>query len=472
MRYLCSIILGAALLSATVLFSSTGLEALEPPTDPLFTASGEHNQWYLHQVGLDARASSAWSGLGALQPVVVAVVDSGLDWNHLDIAWDNLWRNESEIPGNGIDDDNNGYVDDVIGYNFIGANNKPWDHDGHGTFVSGVIAATWNNGEGIAGINPKARIMVLKALNSFGHSRASYVAQAIVYAADHGARVINLSLGGQELTTVQKKAVEYAVARGVLLVVAAGNEGRELEGFGIAALPEVLTVGATDRDGQRAAFSNFGPAIDIMAPGVDIVSARARYTDTLRDIPGATYAGGSAYVGADKRYYMAGGTSFSAPIVSGIASLLFARNPSLTAADVKRILLNSARDIETPGRDNLSGWGLVDASAALKADKDYFIDAAITGVNVVPGADGQPEVQVLGTANANRIDRYEVELGAGEEPASFRKGSKPLKEPVTDGLVGVIPATEFGGSTVWILKLRVFHADGSSREARFKLELG
>lgn len=465
---LCSVLT----LTWALVLATLPLQALEPPRDPLFSAGAANNQWYLHHIGLGEGDDSAWRDLDKLQPVTVAVVDSGLDWNHLDIAWENLWRNEGEIPDNGIDDDGNGYVDDVIGYNFIGGNNKPWDHDGHGTFVAGVIAGTWNNGAGIAGINPQAKIMVLKALNSFGHSRASYVAEAIVYAVDNGARIINLSLGGPELTTIQRKAVEYAVSRNVLIVVAAGNEGRELEGFGIAALPEVLTVGATDRNDRRAAFSNFGPQVDIMAPGIDIVSLRARYTDTLRDIPGATYQSGSAFVGEDKRYYIAGGTSFSAPIVSGVASLLLSRDPSLSAAQVKRMLVNSARDIETPGRDNLSGWGLVDAKAALAADPEYFVEAVISGVAVVQGADGQHQVQVTGTANADRIKSFSVELGAGEEPTTFRQGSQALESAVIDGVVGVVPAAEFAGATVWILRLRVYHADGSFREARFRLQLG
>jgi len=138
----------------------------------------------------------------------VAVIDSGLDWNHRDFDWNNLWHNDGEIADNGIDDDGNGYVDDMIGYNFIGHNNKPWDHDGHGTFVAGLIAGSWNS-EGIAGINPAARIMVLKALNSFGHTRASYIAEAITYAVDNGARIINISVGGEGLISLEGRADHY-----------------------------------------------------------------------------------------------------------------------------------------------------------------------------------------------------------------------------------------------------------------------
>ncbi|MGP5761546.1 S8 family peptidase [Pseudomonas aeruginosa] len=424
-------------------------------------------------MGLTSGQDSAWNLLGDNpQPVVVAVIDTGLDWHHQDFNWNNLWRNAGEIPDNGIDDDNNGYVDDVIGWDFFANSNKPWDHDGHGTLVAGIVAADTGNGTGMAGINPHARIMVLKALNSFGHTRASYLAKAIVYAVDNGARIINMSVGGQELGTIEREAIDHAISKGVLVVVAAGNEGVEVSNYGIAGLGGVLTVAATDLNDKRAAFSNWGTPIDIAAPGVEVLGLRARRTDTMRDIAGVEYVNGANYVGGDKRYYRASGTSFAAPIVAGVASLLFSQDPSLTAVEVKRMLLNSARDIETPGRDNLSGWGLVDARAALKADREYFIAAAISGVEVVPGADGQPQVQVLGTADANRIKSFVVELGAGEEPASFKKGSSPQASAVVDGVVGVIPAAELAGSTVWILRLTVEHADGSSRETRFRLQLG
>ena len=117
----------------------------------------------------------AWRLLGNQGAPVVAMIDTGLDWNHKDINWQNIWRNPGETSDNDIDDDNNGYVDDIIGWDFFGRHN-PFDHDGHGAFVSGVIAADKDNRAGIAGINPNAKIMVLKSLNSFGHTRASYLA--------------------------------------------------------------------------------------------------------------------------------------------------------------------------------------------------------------------------------------------------------------------------------------------------------
>jgi subtilisin family serine protease len=220
---------------------------LSPPDNHYFTSQGSWgqkypDQWALQRIGFDASPNSAWRLVKQnAQPVVVAVIDTGLDWNHRNIDPENIWRNPKETAGNGVDDDKNGYVDDVIGWDFFDRDGKPWDFDGHGTFVSGLIAGSWKDKSGIAGINPFARLMILKAVNNFGHSRASYVAEAIAYAADNGARVINLSLGGKEPTKVAQAAIDYAYSKGVVIVVAAGNEGADISKFGITGSDKVLT---------------------------------------------------------------------------------------------------------------------------------------------------------------------------------------------------------------------------------------
>jgi subtilisin family serine protease len=425
--------------------------------------------WAFHRIGLTAGPDSAWRLLPAtLQPVTIAVIDTGLDWNHLDISWDNIWRNP-RAQGDAVPS-RDGYKDDLIGWDFVAGNNHPWDFDGHGTFVTGLIAASWTSGAGMPGVNPAAKIMVLKALNAFGNTRASYIAQAIAYAADNGARVINISIGGKELTTVEQTAVKYAAGKGVLIVIAAGNDGVELKNYGLAGLPGVITVGATDHDDHRALFSNWGRAVDIVAPGLDILSLRARYTDTLRDIPGATYKAGGAYVGADKRYYVAGGTSFSAPLVTGVASLLFAKDPTLTAAEVKRMLLNSAKDVEGKGVNQFTGYGLLDARAALAADRTFFITAEVGGVSVVSDPKGAL-VEVQGTADADAFAGAEVDLGSGEAPTTFKR-VLGVDGPVQSAALGRIPAADFAGSQVWIVRLVVHHKNGRAREARFRLQLG
>jgi len=155
---------------------------LEPPDNHYFVSEGSWgqaypDQWALKRIGFDASPQSAWRLVKRdAEPVIVAVIDSGLDWNHKNIDWDSIWHNPKEIPGNGIDDDSNGYVDDVIGWDFFDQDNQPWDYDGHGTMVAGIIAGSWNDKSGIAGVNPFTRLMVVKAINNFGHTRASYIA--------------------------------------------------------------------------------------------------------------------------------------------------------------------------------------------------------------------------------------------------------------------------------------------------------
>lgn len=397
------------------------------------------------------------------------MIDTGLDWHHRDISWDNIWTNPGEIPNNGVDDDRNGYVDDMIGWNFFGDDNKPWDHDGHGTFVSGIITGSWGN-DGIAGINPQARIMVLKGINNFGHTRASYLAEALVYAVDNGARVINMSMGGEGTTRVELEAMRYAWSRGAVIVVAAGNSATDTADYGIASIPEALVVAATDTDDKRAVFSNWGASVDIAAPGVDVLSLRARRTDLMRDIPGVVYEPGAAYVGEDHLYYRSSGTSFAAPIVAGVASLLLTDNPRLTNEEVVRILLNSAAEAELPGVDQYTGYGIVDAKAALKADPAFFVAAGITGVEVVQSTAG-PAVRVLGTADANRFGRAWFELGSGEEPRKWKRVGDPIRTRVQSSTLSQVPAREFAGSPVWQLKLVVEHGGGERREARFRLDL-
>ncbi len=422
------------------------------------------DSWALEHVGVagDMNQSS--------QPIVVAVIDTGIDWNHLDFARENLWRNDGETPDNGIDDDGNGYVDDIIGWDFFANDNKPWDNDGHGTFVAGVIAATHGNDAGIDGINPQARIMVLKALNNFGRTRASYVARAIAYAVDNGARIINLSVTGPGFPKVVQDAVNYANDKGVLVIVAAGNRAEDIDNATPSRLRGAMYVGATDQQGSRAVFSNVGSALNIAAPGVDVVSLKARATDFMYSSATTSYVPGDAVLGEDKRYYRATGTSFATPIVSGIASLVWANNPDLSARDVKRILEQSARDVEVPGRDRLTGYGVVDAKAALAADPAYFIHADIPAVQRIDVADGT-FLQVIGVADANLFAKAALELGQGENPERFTPVGDPLLDRVGLGELGRIPAAAFEGGDTWTIRLIVEHAEGRKREARYVVDL-
>lgn len=446
--------------------------------DPFFVSKGAwgqgfDDQWGLKRIGFgapDAR-DSAWArSAEATQPVVVAVVDTGLDWRHPDFNNANLWRNAGERE-NGIDDDGNGYVDDLIGWNFLDQDNNPWDLAGHGTFVTGIIAAATGNGEGIAGINGHARIMPLKALSFMGAGRATIVAEAIYYAVRNGARIINLSLGSPRFSAAEERAIRHANEQGVLVIVASGNDGGDIVDFGPAGSPNVITVAASTSDDQRAGYSNFGQQVDITAPGSDILSLRARRTDFILMTLPLNYEPGGAFVGQEGRYYRASGTSFAAPFVSAVASLLWSRNPDLSAEQVRRILLQSARDIDAPGVDQNTGYGLLDASAALAADPEFHVDAAITGVAVVQR--GQSVLlQITGTADADRLEGAVIEAGPGENPTSWTPISRKIASPVRDDVLDEVDARTFASGKQWTLRLTTTHKNGKQRQARFVVNVG
>jgi subtilisin family serine protease len=444
------------------------LSAQAPKTDPYWTSSGSWGQKQRDQWGLERIGWSPALAREAKAPVIVAVIDTGLDYYHKDLASQRVFFNAREIL-NGRDDDGNGYIDDVLGWNFVDGNGNPWDHAGHGTHVAGIIAAQTGNGEGIAGMHPGVRILPIKVLNFIGQGRSSRVAEAIYYAVGMGARVINLSLGG-ELSQAALRAIDYAAGKGAVVVVAAGNDGKEISKNRAAGLPNVITVGATDEKDQRASFSSFGEAIDVAAPGVDILSLRARRTDVALVAGLAGYQGGSNFVGPQARYYRASGTSFAAPFVSGAAALILSQNPELDPAAIKRMIVHSARDIGVPGVDPDTGFGLLDLKAALAADPRFFLDAGIAEISV-QRKDDQVFVRVTGTADADSYGSAWIELGQGEAPSQWKRISRSLDKPVRAGVLDDLPASHFAASPVWMLRLIVRHANGKQRETRHVLRL-
>lgn len=311
------------------------------PSDPLVP---EQSQWRALD-GVDAYPLFYDSSLGRRRAVVIAVIDTGADIEHEDLRGA-LWVNTDEVAGNGVDDDQNGYVDDVNGYNFADGNGDPrpqgsWSGNYHGTHVAGLAGAKGNNGVGGSGImGIGARIMVL---NVFGGDAGAFnhnTENAIRYAADNGADVINLSIGGSSGSTSYRAAIEYAVSRGVSIFAAAGNENRQL-GEEYAPMPGaygplidgMLTVGSVDaNDGGWSEFSNYGSThVEIAAPGSH---DSARDIGLLSTLPGNSYG-------------RLQGTSMSTPIVSGAAALsiqlMRALGYKATPARVEAILKETAR---------------------------------------------------------------------------------------------------------------------------------
>lgn len=298
------------------------------------------NQWNVHLIGLP----DAWLfSRGDSRPI--AIIDTGVDFYHPDLG-NKLWRNMDEIPLNGLDDDANGYVDDYRGWDFVNWDAFPQDDYGHGTHVAGITAAETDNSEGIAGISWFSPIMPLKVLDSTGFGSWADIAEGVIYAADNGAHILNMSLGASAYSATLHAAVQYAYGRGCLLVAAAGNYCGSL--FYPAAYPEVMAVAATTPYDERADFSCQDSRLDVAAPGVNIYST---YPTSMRYPP---------YTGMN-------GTSMASPHVAGLAALLWAYHPGATAAQIAQIITSTAKDIYPWGRDANTGWGRIDAAAAFLA---------------------------------------------------------------------------------------------------------
>jgi subtilisin family serine protease len=223
---------------------------------------------------------------------MVGVIDTGIDYNHPDLAA-NVWTNPLEIPGNGIDDDGNGYVDDVHGYDFVNRDGDPMDDHGHGTHVAGTIAAVANNGIGVAGVSWHAKVMALKFLDAGGSGWVSDAVEALNYATDMGAKITNNSWGGGEYSTALRDAIAAANSAGAVFVAAAGNSANNNDAtpFYPAGYegPNVIAVAATDASDTLAVFSNFGRnTVQLGAPGVGIYSTVPPWAPLVAPAPPAT----------------------------------------------------------------------------------------------------------------------------------------------------------------------------------------
>jgi subtilisin family serine protease len=289
-----------------------------------------------------AHALDAWDVEAGDPATVIAVVDTGADASHPDLDG-NLWTNPGETPGNDEDDDGNGFTDDIYGWDFLSGDATPQDAHGHGTHVAGIAAAEWDNGLGGSGACPECSLMILRAGN--GTFRSSDVIAAVRYAADNGADVINLSLGGPQWTKAERNALSYAIGKGSLVVAASGNDDRNNDTlwyrpsfvFGPSYpasydLPGLISVAASKPDDTYAGFSNVGrDSVDLAAPGTNIFST----------LPGG--------FGAES------GTSMASPFVAGVAGLLRSANPAWTPVQTQNAILNGVDEGMPAGRSLTNG---------------------------------------------------------------------------------------------------------------------
>jgi subtilisin family serine protease len=356
----------------------------------------------------DTDAGDAWdAGIGG--GVTVAVIDSGIDLAHPDLAA-NVWRNPGESglgrELNGLDDDHNGRVDDWRGWDFVAGDSNPADENGHGTHVAGTIAALRGNGIGVAGVADGSRLMALRVLNAQGTGSVAGVILAYAYAAQAGAKVVNLSLGSSVSSQAEYDAI--AASPEMLFVAAAGNGGDDEIGddndlypeYPCAyALPNVVCVAASDNRDRLASFSNYGHlTVDLAAPGVDILST----------VPG----GG---------YLWASGTSMATPHVSGAAALLWAASPGASVSQIKSALLDGVDPLAAfAGRTSTGGRLNVLGSLRMVADVDLAPAAPAPAPSPAPAAAPAPPA-----APAPDAEEAETEPPAGQPKSSIGDATPP-----------------------------------------------
>ena len=368
---------------------------------------------------MDIDAPEAWGVTIGSSSTIIAVLDTGVDQYNPDLAG-HLWTNPNPYG-------DQGFYDDIHGWNFVSNTNNVQDDDGHGTHVTGIIAAWSNNGFGVSGVNWNAQIMPVKVLDSQGNGTTDATVAGIYYAVQHGAKVINASWGGGAYSQAMLDALNYANSQGVVFVAAAGN-GSGYTGLGTSndAIPEYpasyrtpneIVVAAVDSSGNLASFSNYGPnTVDLAAPGVNILS---------------TYPESMPQFGAPQGFDWLSGTSMATPYVTGVVSLVAGLHPNWTAAQLLQQVLDTVKPL--PGlTGKVATGGMVDAYNAVA--NVYTATASPTPVGpngLITGGSSDGDVlasilassaygtQVGGTNSAFVNGVFEAELGRAADPGSL-----------------------------------------------------
>ncbi len=449
------------------------------PSDPKY----EEQKWYLEAI----RTPEVWDFQTGLARVIVAVVDSGVMCSHPDLE-NKLWRNFGETPNNGVDDDNNGYTDDVFGYDFVGAETGRLDEDdlpgdsdpcvfagdpsvgnglddnndgktdygvSHGTHLAGVIAAASNNVTGVTGACWECRIMPVRVVEAEGGARSNDVADGIIYAAANGAKVINISIGNDGEPLVIKEAIAVAQDRfGAVVVAAAGNANSTPIQYP-ARDPNVIAVGASNKaiPPGRGLFSggggsNWGPEVDLVAPGIDLVTTHVCSPTQVGALPGCSGTG-------DGTYELDEGTSIATPLVSGIVGLMLSQNPALTPLEIEGRLKATAKPlgddpVDTPDAGpNWAGAGMVDAFRAV---------ASVTPPTLLTPADNTP-LNRIGTSltwqNPPGTTQYQIRItpANGDGPDINLIRVPETKYEVVEPVFGVGPYVMLPGMTyTWMVR--------------------
>ncbi len=411
------------------------------PNDSAYTS-----QWALQKIEME----KAWDIEKGSPNILVGVIDTGIDFLHPDLK-DNIWVNPGEdvqrrgvfdsTAFNGKDDDGNGFVDDIIGWDFVNHTNNPVDWNGHGTAVAGVIAARANNGIGVAGIALGCKLVVLRAFDETGLGEDANIASAIVYAADNGVRVINMSFGDVVISPIMRDMIQYAYDKNVVLVASSGNVGGDDQHYP-SNYSGVISVGATTKEDFLTFFTTYGELLDLVAPGESIA------TTTL---------------GGGYREYS--GTSFAAPHVSAVAALIVSHNPAYTSEEVRGILVSSADGVGGEGWSHRFGAGRLNAYKALKliyAPK-VRIESPMTDAGIA-----QNSVVVLGLAASLFLQSYSLYYGVGQNPSQWFE-IQPLtpRQVISDTIA--VWNTQGLADTSYILRLVVTERSGKTIEDKIRV---
>jgi hypothetical protein len=366
--------------------------------------------------GIDA--VHGWLTTTGSAATCIAVIDSGVDIAHPDFAG-NLWVNEGEIPGNGLDDDGNGYVDDVHGWDFGDNDSDPTDVDGHGTHVAGIVAARGDNALGVAGVAWNSRVMALKFFSDSGPGYTSDAIQAVTYATRMGAKISNNSWGGGDYSQALLAAIQEANDAGSLFVAAAGNDGLDNDLYGhfpsSYRVPNVVSVASTTRTDTFSSFSNYGlESVDLAAPGSEILSLQ----------PNAEYA-------------LSSGTSMAAPHVAGVAALLQTENPTLTPSQLKQLLMYGSDSLVSLS-NRVASYGRLNAAKALRAELPRWLQPEEIGGIIPPDESRQIPLT---------IDTSTLALGTYTQSIIISSNDPRAPRLNLDVILRVVPNDDY---TVWL----------------------
>lgn len=416
----------------------------EVPNDPAYG-----DQWYLPAVN----AETAWRITTGSATVIVGVIDTGVDYLHEDLL-NSLWVNSAEDLNengqldaadlNGVDDDGNGYIDDVIGWDFTDAPNFPDQGDylmpdndpmdefgsGHGTPIAGIIAATQNNNLGISGLAPGLKVMNLRAGTASGFLEEDDVAEAIVYAVQNGCKVVNMSFGDVAQSYLIRDAIQYGEANGVVFVSSSGNAGNATLNYP-AAYDAPISVGSINNSGQLSSFSSYGSKLDLVAPGSEILATEN-----------------------DDTYGTHNGTSFAAPLVSAAAGLLFSHNPEMTPVQVKGALFAGCEDRGLFGWDIFWGHGLLNVHKSLQVADGGFAEIAYPATGDGTAAEA---VAITGTAFSPTITSYTLSYGIGESPLSLTEIATVSAQQVLQDTLAIWSLNGLSDTT-YTLELKMLQA--------------